>query len=205
LPAQQPQQTGILFIIMQQVQPAFIIDSQQSQHAWIMAQQSLSPLVQVMQTPMSVASHLHMPIIRLQQQAIIPFIIMQQEHIPPTVMVQRFCSMPAETLSSQVQVIFIPPAHFSKVIVQRGTIIMFMPAGAAAGPIIPPAPGMPMPMPGMPIPVRSVIIAVIVVRSSRVPRSPGGPTPPAWTMAILAVIRPQFKMFDRKISTNHDD
>ncbi len=161
---------------MQVSEPDFIIDAQHSQHAWIMAQQALSPLVQVMQTPMSVASHLHMPIMRLQQQAIIPFIIMQQEHIPPAIMVQRFCSMPAETLSSQVQVIFIPPAHFSKVMVQRGTIIMFMPAGAAAGPIIPPAPG--IPMPGIPIPVRSVIIAVIVVRSSRVPRSSGGSNTP---------------------------
>jgi hypothetical protein len=43
-----------------------------SQHAWIMAQQASSPLVQLMQTPNSVASHLHMPIIRLQQQAILP-------------------------------------------------------------------------------------------------------------------------------------
>ena len=114
----------------------------QSQHAWIMAQQSLSPLVQVMQTPFSVASHLHIPIVRLQQQTIIPFIIMQQLHIPPAIIVQRFCSMPAETLSSQTQVIFMPPVHFSKVIVQRGTIIMFMPAGVAPGvPIIPGEPG----------------------------------------------------------------
>jgi hypothetical protein len=162
-PPQQPQQTGMLFIIMQQVQPAFIMADMQAQHAWIIAAQSLSPLVQVMQTPMSVGSHLHMPIVRLQQQAIIPFIIMQHEHIPPAVMAQRFCSMPAETLSSQVQVIFIPPATFSKAIVQRGTIIMFMPmpAGAAPGPIIPAGPA--IPMPGMPIPGRSVIIAVIVV------------------------------------------
>lgn len=55
-----------------------------------MAQQSLSPLVQVMQTPMSIASHLHMPIIRLQQQATMPFIIMQQLHMLPAVIVQRF-------------------------------------------------------------------------------------------------------------------
>jgi hypothetical protein len=63
---QQPQQTGMLFIIMQQVQPAFIMVVQQSQHAWIMAQQSLSPLVQVTQTPLSIISHLHIPIIMLQ-------------------------------------------------------------------------------------------------------------------------------------------
>ena len=42
-----------------------------------MAQQSLSPLVQVMRTPISVASHLHMAIVRLQQQAVIPFIMQQ--------------------------------------------------------------------------------------------------------------------------------
>jgi len=146
---------------MQQLQPAFIMVAQHSQHAWIMAQHSLSPLVQVTQTPLSVASHLQIPIKRLQQQAIIPFIIMQQEHIPPAVIVQRFCSMPAETLSSQTHVIFIPPAHFSKVILQRGTIIMFMPAPVEPGePSIPGEPG--ILMPGMPIPARSVIIAVMI-------------------------------------------
>ena len=70
---------------MQQVQPAFIMAAMQSQHAWIMAPQSLSPLVQVIVQPLSVISHLHMPIIRLQQQAIIPFIIMQQLHMPPAI------------------------------------------------------------------------------------------------------------------------
>jgi hypothetical protein len=53
---QQPQQTGMPFIMTQQVQPAFIIEVQQSQHAWIMAAQALSPLMQVMQTPLSVIS-----------------------------------------------------------------------------------------------------------------------------------------------------
>ncbi len=38
----------MLFIIMQQEQPAFIIMVMQSQQAWIMSQQALSPLVQVM-------------------------------------------------------------------------------------------------------------------------------------------------------------
>ena len=66
----------MLFIIRQQVQPAFIMAAQQSQHAWIIAQQSLSPLVHVMVTPFSVISHLHMATTMLQQQAIIPFIIM---------------------------------------------------------------------------------------------------------------------------------
>jgi hypothetical protein len=194
--AQQPQQIGMPFIIRQQVQPDFIIASQQAQHAWIMAAQALSPLVQVMQTPMSVASHLHMPIMRLQQQAIIPFIIMQQEHIPPAVMVQRFWSIPAATLSSQVQVIFIPPAHFSKVMVQRGTMVMFMPmpAGAADGaPIIPAAPA--MPMFAMPIPGRSVIMPVIKksLRMSRPGRrslcTPSGSGTPAFFAGYPAISR----------------
>jgi hypothetical protein len=150
-------------IIMQQVQPAFIMAAMHSQHAWIMAAQSLSPLVQVMVQPFSVISHLHMPIIRLQQQTIIPFIIMQQLHMPPVSIMQRFCSMPADTASSQVQVIFMPPGHFSIVIVQRGTISMFMPVGIVpAAPIIP----VPMPMAGVPmagilIPARSINLAAI--------------------------------------------
>jgi hypothetical protein len=140
------------FIIMQQVQSADIMDVQQSQHAWIMAQQFLSPLVQVMQTPMSVISHLHMPIIILQQQTIMPFIIMQQLHMPPAIIVQRFWSIPADILSSQTQLIFMPPVHFSNVILHRGTIIMLGVEGvAAAGPVIP--------MPGIPITFRSVIMA----------------------------------------------
>jgi hypothetical protein len=48
---QQLQQTGMLFIIMQQVQPDFIMALQHSPQAWIIAAQSLSPLVQVTQTP----------------------------------------------------------------------------------------------------------------------------------------------------------
>jgi hypothetical protein len=148
------------FIIMQQVHPDVIMVAQQSQQAWIIAQQLLSPLVQVMQTPLSVASHLHMPIVMLQQQTIMPFIIMQQLHIPPAIMVHRFCSMPAETLSSQTQVTFIPPVHFSKVILQRGTIIMFDAAGVeAAGPVIP------IPMPVMPITFRSAMTVLIVAKS----------------------------------------
>jgi hypothetical protein len=153
----------MLFIIMQQVQPAFIMALQHSPHAWIMAAHSLSPLVQVQQTPCSVISHLHIPIIRLQQQTIIPFIIVQRLHMPPAIMVQRFWSIPADVASSLVQVIFIPPLHFSIFIVQRGTIIMFMPAGI--GPV-PPIIGVPMaglPMAGMPIPARSISLLVISI------------------------------------------
>jgi hypothetical protein len=147
---------------MQQVQPDFIMVAQHSQHAWIMAPQLLSPLVQVMQTPSSVISHLHIPMTMLQQQAIMPFIIMQQLHMPPAVMVQRFCSVPADTLSSHTHMIFMPPGHFSKVILHRGTIIMFMFVGAVAGAPIIPA-GAVIPIAGMLSLLRSVIIVVIAL------------------------------------------
>jgi hypothetical protein len=62
---QQAQQTGMLFIIMQQVQPAFIIAVIEAQQASIIAAQAGSPLVQVMQTPSSVGSHLQWAIVML--------------------------------------------------------------------------------------------------------------------------------------------
>jgi hypothetical protein len=151
------------FIIMQQVQPAFIMAAMQSQHAWIMAQQSLSPLVQVIVQPFSVISHLHMPIIRLQQQTIMPFIMQQTVHMPPAIIVQRFCTMLQAILSSHEQVIFMPPVHFSILKVQRGTIIQLVEAGIPVGePIV----GVPMPgivMPCIPIPVRSIIMLDIAL------------------------------------------
>jgi hypothetical protein len=152
------------FIMMQQVQPAFIMALQQSRQAWIMALHSASPLVQVMQTPFSVISHLHIAIVMLQQQGIIPFIMQQQEHIPPAIMVQRFWIMAAEAASSsQSQVIFMPPLHFSIVMVQRGTIIMFDPAGMVEGVPIDPAL-----IPLMPIMVaRSIILALDIVNAFR--------------------------------------
>jgi hypothetical protein len=91
----------MLLISRQQVQPDFIIPDMQAQHASIMEEQAGSPLVQVTQTPSSVASNLQRPIIKLQEQTIIPFIMQQQLHSPPAIMVQRFWSMPAATLSSQ--------------------------------------------------------------------------------------------------------
>jgi hypothetical protein len=75
---------------MQQVQPSLSMTVMQSQQAWIISQHLASPLVQVMQTPLSVISHLHMPIVMLQQHTIIPFIIMQQLHIPPAIIEHRF-------------------------------------------------------------------------------------------------------------------
>jgi hypothetical protein len=55
----------MLFIIRQQQQPAFIIDDIELQQASIMAVLAASPLVQVMHTPPSVASHLQWAIIML--------------------------------------------------------------------------------------------------------------------------------------------
>jgi hypothetical protein len=143
----------VLFIIRQQVQPAFIMQLRQSQHDWIISQHLASPLVQVTTMPLSVISHLHNPSARLQQQTIMPFIIMQQLHRPPCIMLHRFCIMLHAVLSSQVQVIFIPPWQRSNFIVQRGTIIQL--AGIEA------VPGMPAEViPAVPMPImalRSII------------------------------------------------
>lgn len=184
----------MLFIMTQQVQPAAIMPIMQSQQAWIIAQQSLSPLVQVIFTPSAVFSHLHMAMAILQLQTIMPFIMAQQEHIPPAIMAQRFWSIPAETLSSHLQVIVIPPSHFWKVIVQRGTITAFMPAGAIVGaPIIGP------PIPGIAALGRSIIIALAIVEVpsgalNSNPERRGTPAPPdRMTNRILHPPPTQFK------------
>jgi hypothetical protein len=93
----------------------------QSQQAWIISQQALSPLLQVMQTPSLVHSTVQMPIARLHWQTQMPFIVQQQLHIPSQSILQRFCSVPHETSSSHEHLIFMPPWHFSTFIVQRGT------------------------------------------------------------------------------------
>ena len=138
----------------QQVQPSFMRPHMQSQQAWIMSQQALSPLMQVMQTPSLVISHLHMPMVMLQQQTMVPFIMQQQLHLEPAIMEQRFCSMLQAILSSQTHVIFMPPVHFSILMVQRG-IIMPVIAGAALG--------MALPMPGITIPVVIGFIVAVVM------------------------------------------
>ena len=154
---QQPQQIGVLFIITQQVQPSLSMQDMQSQQAWIISQHFWSPLVQVIVQPLSVISHLHMPIVRLQQQTIMPFMTMQQEHMPPASMVQRFCIMLHAIGSSHVQVIFIPPVHFSILMVQRGTIIQFADGIAPVAPIGAPMPAVPMPV----MLARSIIIVPV--------------------------------------------
>jgi hypothetical protein len=147
----------VLFIITQQQQPALSIEAMQSQQAWIIAQQLASPEVQVIVQPCLVISHLHMPIVRLQQQTIMPFMVMQQLTMPPCSMVQRFCIIEAATGSSQVQVIFMPSLVFSILKVQRGTIIMLGAIGMV--------PGLPIPIgvvPGIGIAIRSIIIVLVM-------------------------------------------
>ena len=78
----------MLLIIRQHVQPDFIIDVMQAQHASIIAQHDGSPLVQVTQTPSSVGSR--RIAITVQQQTVIPFSIQQQLHGPPGIIVHRF-------------------------------------------------------------------------------------------------------------------
>jgi hypothetical protein len=118
------------FIIMQQVQPAFIMAVMQSQQAWIISQHLASPLVQVMTQPSLVISHLHIHMTMLQQQTVIPFIMAQQLIMPLPSMLQRFCIMLHAVGSSQLHVTFMPPLHFSNFILQRGTSIMFGIMGA---------------------------------------------------------------------------
>jgi hypothetical protein len=120
------QQIGVLLRHMQQEQPAFIMVIMQSQHSWIILQHCVSPLVQVMQTPFFIISHLHMPMVMLKQAIIIPLFIMQQLIMLPAIIWHMFCSMAAAMESSLLHIIFMPPSHFSIFIMQRGTIIMFI-------------------------------------------------------------------------------
>lgn len=119
------------------MQPASMHLARQSQQAWHISAQALSPLVHVMHTPIFVSLHSHLHIVMLHWHNCIPFIRQQQLHIPPASILQRFCSVAADVSSSQVHVIFMPPWHFSIFIVQRGTIIMPGMVGAAAGMLAP--------------------------------------------------------------------
>jgi hypothetical protein len=169
-----PTQMGVLFMQQQQEQPAIIMVAMQSQQAWIILQHCSSPEVQVITQPSLVMSHLHMPMVRLQQQTIMPFIMQQSEHMPPWSIMHRFCIMLQAMGSSQEQVIFMPPLHFSIFMVQRGTMSMFGIIGAAVPPIGDDAiPG--MPMPGIPMPVRSIIIVFAMNPYSSRSREPDPP------------------------------
>jgi hypothetical protein len=90
-----------------------------------------------------------------------PFIMHEQLHMPPAIILHRFCKVAALISSSQVQVSFMPPAHFSNFIVQRGTIIIDGAEGAIAGM---PACGI-EPWPIEPIIERSNIIVLDIEKS----------------------------------------
>jgi hypothetical protein len=117
----------------QHMQPALMQAVMHSQQAWHMAQQSSSPLVQVMQTPIFVSVHSHLHMARLHWHMVMPFIMHEQLHMLPAIILHMFCSVAAESSSSQVHVIFMPPLHFSIFIVQRGTMHICMLPGAATG------------------------------------------------------------------------
>lgn len=139
------------------------MEARQSQQAWIMSQQDLSPLMQVTHMPLSTASHLHMPRVRLQQHTVVPFMTMQQLHMPAAIAEHSCCIMLPAIASSLVQVIFMPPVHFSILNVQRGTIIQFI--GAGMLPVIV-GPGIPWPLiPGSGIPIRSIICTLLIANS----------------------------------------
>jgi hypothetical protein len=169
VPAAQQQHTGVPFIITQQVQPLFIIVAMQSQQAWIILQQSASPLVQVMTHPSLVISTLHLPIVRLQVQQTIPFMTQQQVIIPPCIIMHRFCIIVQDVGSGQTHVIFMPPSHFSIFIVHRGTMSMLAGAIAPMPMPIPGVDGIPVVIPGIIIPVRSPVIVPAML------------LPPEWT------------------------
>jgi hypothetical protein len=170
------QHIGMPFIIMQQVQPGIIIDSMQSQQAWIIFAMAGSLLVQVMVTPMSVISIRQVPIVMLQQHAGMPFIIMQHEHIPPAIMLQRFWSIMALVRSSQTHIIRMPPSIFSTVMVQRGAIIMPMPAPMPIGMFVPMPIGMPIDM-GIPPPIIEGIPLIIPIMPMGIMAMPPMPMP----------------------------
>jgi hypothetical protein len=92
-----------------------------SQQAWTIAQHALSPLLQVMQQPSAVYSHLQMQQVRLHWQTVRPFRVAQHEQSPPASALQRFCSVAQATSSSHVQWILNPSLHFSNRSLQRGT------------------------------------------------------------------------------------
>ncbi len=96
-----------------------------------MSQQALSPLRQVTEQPSLVYSHLHGPQQRLNWQQVMPPQVQVSEHIWSQRALHRFCKVPQAISSSQEQISFMPPLHFSAFMVQRGSTQGVI-AGAAA-------------------------------------------------------------------------
>lgn len=114
----------MLLKLTQHMQPHSMHLLMQSQAAWSISQQALSPLVQVMHTPSLVIVHLQMHMAMLNWHIIMPFIMQQQLHMPSLSILHMFCKVAQDISSSQEQVIFIPPVHFSIFMVQQGTMHM---------------------------------------------------------------------------------
>jgi len=106
---------------MQQSYPAFMQAQTQLQQASIVAQQFLSPLVHVKQTPFWVAVQLQSHMHKLHWQATMPLAVQEKPSLPPDSALQASCKAAAHCSSSQVQVIFMPFWHFSTLIVHCGT------------------------------------------------------------------------------------
>jgi hypothetical protein len=104
-----------------------------------MSQHLVSPLVQVMQQPSLVFSHLQCPQQSEMLQTWTPFQVQQQEQVPSQRAWQRFCKVAAATWSGQRQLILKPPLHFSKLSSHRGTT-QTLPTGAPAGAEVGPGP-----------------------------------------------------------------
>jgi len=69
-----------------------------------MSQQWLSPLVQVMHTPLAIVSQVHMPIVKLQQHTMVPFIIMQQLHMLPAMAAHGAASQPFSLFATDAKI-----------------------------------------------------------------------------------------------------
>jgi hypothetical protein len=103
-----------------------------------MSQQALSPLLQVMHTPSFVHSQVQMPQVRLHWQTQMPLSVQQQLQVPSASILHKFCSVAHDTSSSHEHLIFMPPWHFSTLIVQRGTTHQLpVPGAAGAGALKP--------------------------------------------------------------------
>ncbi len=138
--AQQPQQTGVPFIITQQVQPAFIMVAQQSQHrldhgAAVFIAAGAGDAAPVFGH--LALAHAHHHVARADHHSVHHHAA--RDHAAGEHGAEVLHHGEQAILSSVLQVIFILPSHFSMLIVRRGTIIMFMPVGIAEGvPIIRP-------------------------------------------------------------------
>ena len=99
-----------------------------------MAWQALSPLVQLMQQPSLVYSHLQIPTVKLHWQQGIPLHVQQQLQRPSANMRQRFCKVPRATSSSQRQWILQPFEVFSNSTLQRGSTHQFADCGCPIWP-----------------------------------------------------------------------